>query len=66
MKTMSIRLLLASLSLVAFGAGCSLPFGKTASAPQAGLGTLTQPAPAQAPTSEPVIPPEAANVPRPY
>ncbi|MFH1078190.1 MAG: hypothetical protein V1745_02840 [Patescibacteria group bacterium] len=66
MKTSSMRILFACLSLVMFGAGCSLPFGKTASAPQAEAGTLRQPTAAQAPTAEPVIPPEAANVPRPY
>ncbi|MCI0479293.1 hypothetical protein L0Y59_02005 [Candidatus Uhrbacteria bacterium] len=66
MRTVSrLRFLLPCLAFVAFGAGCSVPFvGGTPN--DASTPVLRQPAPAKPPAEQPVIPPEAANVPRPY
>lgn len=52
--------------VVLLGAGCASPSPKndqSTSANQSNLRQLTPPAP---PVSDPVIPPEAKNIPRPY
>jgi hypothetical protein len=54
-------------AVILFGAGCSYSFGaKAGTSSSQTSGTLKQPAPAKSPTQQPVIPPEAAKVPKPY
>ncbi len=56
-----LAILAVSISL--FGAGCSLD---TSSARRPTQAELRQPAPAPAPTEQPIIPKEAEKIPRPY
>jgi hypothetical protein len=58
-----LGILAATLSTIAFGFGCAKSQDQQAAAVQA---KLRQPPAAAAPSKQPEIPPEAANVPRPY
>lgn len=67
MPSHSVRGLLIGLAVCAcVGAGCPLSKQTAPAAPKVNVNQMRQPAPAAAPSKEPVIPPEAANVPRPY
>ncbi|MBI4138810.1 hypothetical protein HY479_01530 [Candidatus Uhrbacteria bacterium] len=57
------RLGVATLSVMAFGAGCAQT---PVPPPVAPTGELRQPAPPKSPVGQPQIPNEASKVPRPY
>lgn len=61
--TTLLAVFLALSATILFGAGCLTKNEKTISA---GELNLRQPAPPASPVSDPVIPPEAKNVPKPY